>query len=60
LRDLSHLGRAISPGLAAISRAWSNQRITTALSAGSMRSMRSIVASSSSLGDTSPDVTRAA
>jgi hypothetical protein len=57
LRDLSDLGRAISPGLAAISRAWSNQRITTALSAGSMRS---IVASSSSLGDTSPDVTRAA
>ncbi len=51
------LGRSV---LAAVSRAWSNQRITTALRAGSMRSMRSIAASSSSLGDTSPDATSAA
>ena len=49
-----------SSALAAVSRAWSNHRITTALRAGSMRSMRSIAASSSSLGDTSPDATSAA
>ena len=46
--------------LAAVSRAWSNQRITTALRAGSIRSTRSIAASSSSLGETSPDATSAA
>ena len=47
-------------GAGGASRAWSNQRITTALRTGSMRSMRSIAASSSSLGDTSPDATSAA
>ena len=44
----------------AVSRAWSNQRITTALSTGSMRSIRSMAASSNSSGVTSPSWTRAA